>query len=164
LPLPKAVYGRDSTLQTAGKNLADVVLHNGRSTMTARTDDYDEIVRVIQLYIDGFNDNDIRKFEEAFQEDVWIFYSDADGVLHKNLLSESFERWAAPPSWGVVGRLISVTQVGDAAAVQLSLEAPSDKSKSYIDFHNLVRINGVWKITNKTATHGSRQVWSADHS
>jgi hypothetical protein len=164
LPLPKAVYGRDSTLQTAGKNLADVVLHNGRSTMTARTDDYDEIVRVIQLYIDGFNDNDIRKFEEAFQEDVWIFYSDADGVLHKNLLSESFERWAAPPSWGVVGRLISVTQVGDAAAVQLSLEAPSYKSKSYIDFHNLVRINGVWKITNKTATHGSRQVWSADHS
>jgi hypothetical protein len=30
--------------------------------MTARTDDYDQIVRVIQLYIDGFNDNDIRKF------------------------------------------------------------------------------------------------------
>ena len=45
--------------------------------MTARTDDYDEIVRVIQLYIDGFNDNDIRKFEEAFHEDAWIFYSDA---------------------------------------------------------------------------------------
>jgi hypothetical protein len=67
----------DSTLQTAGKNLADVVLHNGRSIMTARTDDYDEIVRVIQLYIDGFNDNDIRKFEEAFHEDAWIFYSDA---------------------------------------------------------------------------------------
>ena len=29
--------------------------------MTARTDDYDEIVRVVQLYIDGFNDNDISK-------------------------------------------------------------------------------------------------------
>jgi hypothetical protein len=55
---------------------------------------------------------------------------------------------------GVVGRFISVTQVGDAAAVQLSWDI--DKSRGYIDFHNLLRINGVWKITNKTATHSDR--------
>jgi len=42
----------------------------------------------------------------------------------------------------------------DSAAVQLSFD--SDKSSGWIDFHNLVRINGVWKITNKTATHSSR--------
>ena len=40
--------------------------------MTARTDDYDEIVRVMQLYIDGFNDNDVSKFKAAFHEDAWI--------------------------------------------------------------------------------------------
>jgi len=34
-------------------------------TMTARTDDYDEIVRFVQLYIDGFNDKDISKFKEV---------------------------------------------------------------------------------------------------
>jgi ketosteroid isomerase-like protein len=124
--------------------------------MTARTDDYDEIVRVVQLYIDGFNDNDITKFKEAFDEDAWIFFIDADGALHKNLISRAFEGWAAPPSWGVVGRTISVTQVGDAAAVQLSWDVASDESRSFIDFHNLLRINGVWKITNKTATHSSR--------
>jgi hypothetical protein len=124
--------------------------------MTARTDDYDEIVRVVKLYIDGFNENDINKFKEAFDEDAWIFFIDADGSLHKDLISERFERWAAPPSLGVVGRIISVTQVGDAAAVQLSWDVASDESKSFIDFHNLLRINGVWKITNKTATHSSR--------
>jgi ketosteroid isomerase-like protein len=122
--------------------------------MTARTDDYDEIVRVVQLYVDAFNDNDVSKFKEAFDEAAWIFYIDADGILHKNLISDSFEQWAAPPSSGVVGRFISVTQVGDAAAVQLSFDA--DKSRGWIDFHNLLRINGVWKITNKTATHSSR--------
>jgi hypothetical protein len=52
-----------------------------------------------------------------------------------------------------VGRFISVTRVGDAAGVQLSWKRGSDE---YIDFHNLLRINGVWKITNKTATHSSR--------
>ena len=29
--------------------------------MTARTDDYDAIVRVVQLYVDAFNENDISK-------------------------------------------------------------------------------------------------------
>ena len=122
--------------------------------MTARTVDYDEIVRVVKLYVDAFNDNDVGKLREAFDADAWIFYIDASGVLHKNLISEDFEKWAAPPSRGVVGRFISVTQVGDAAAVQLSFDA--EKSSGWIDFHNLLRINGVWKITNKTATHSSR--------
>ena len=122
--------------------------------MTARTDDYDAIVRVVGLYVDAFNDNDIGKLREAFHEDAWIFYIDANGVLHKNLISESFEKWAAPPSAGVVGRIMSVTQVGDAATVQLSFDA--DKSSGWIDFHNLLRINGAWKIVNKTATHSSR--------
>jgi hypothetical protein len=121
--------------------------------MPSTTDDYDEIRRVMQLYIDGFNDNDIRKFREAFHEDAWIFFIDADGALHRNLISESFERWAAPPSWGSVARFVSVTQVGDAAAVQLHI---TGRGSEWIDFHNLLRINGVWKITNKTATHSSR--------
>jgi hypothetical protein len=123
--------------------------------MTARTNDHDAIVRVVQLYIDGFNDNDIGKFREAFDENAWIFYVDAEGVLHKNLISDDFERWATPPSSGVVGRFISITQVGDAASVQLSFDY-KDRPDGWIDFHNLNRINGVWKITNKTATHSSR--------
>jgi hypothetical protein len=123
--------------------------------MTERTDDYDAIVRVMRLYIDAFNDNDVSKFRAAFDDDAWIFYIDADGSLHKHPISEDFERWAAPPSWDVVGRIISVIQVGDAAAVHLSFD--SEKSGGgWIDFHHLVRINGAWKITNKTATHCSR--------
>ncbi len=77
--------------------------------MTARTDDYDEIVRVVQLYIDAFNDNDISKLKEAFLEDAWMFYIRADGTLHQSLISANFEQWATPPSSGIVGRFISVT-------------------------------------------------------
>src|SRR5271154_952130 len=109
--------------------------------MTARTDDYDAIVRVMRLYVDAFNDNDIGKLRQAFHEDAWIFYIDANGALHRNLISESFEKWAAPPSAGVVGRIVSVNQVGDAATVQLSFDASA--SSGWIDFHNLLRINGV---------------------
>ena len=48
---------------------------------TATTPDYDEIVRVVQLYVDG-SKGDVNKFKEAFHEDAWIFFTDADGVLH----------------------------------------------------------------------------------
>jgi hypothetical protein len=78
--------------------------------MTARTGDYNDIVRVMQLYIDGFNDNDIRKFEKAFHEDAWIFYSDADGVLHKHLISESFEKVGCAAQLGRRGSI----DLGDA--------------------------------------------------
>jgi Putative lumazine-binding len=124
--------------------------------VTARTDDYDEIVRVVQLYVDGFKDNDINKFKEVFDEDAWMYYIKPDGSLYKDLISKSFEEWASPPSSGIVGRFISVTLVGDAASVQLSFDYTSGRSDGWIDFHNLLRINGVWKITNKSATHSSR--------
>src|SRR5207302_6984305 len=60
----------------------------GGSQMTATMTDYDEIVRVVQLYIDGFNDGDINKFKEAFHENAWIFFTDAEGALHKALLTD----------------------------------------------------------------------------
>ena len=38
-----------------------------------------------------------------------------------------------------------MTQVGDAASVQLSFDYASGGSDGWIDFHNLLRINGIWK-------------------
>jgi hypothetical protein len=129
--------------------------------MPATTPDYDEIVRVVQLYIDGFKDCDAGKFKEAFHEDAWIFFTDAEGVLHQHLISESFEEWAAPPPAHIVGRIISVTQAGDVASVLLGFDNTEDLSESWVDIHALLRIDGVWKITNKSATHSSRAAWAA---
>jgi hypothetical protein len=130
------------------------------TTRPATTPDYDEIVRTVQLYIDGFNDCDIAKFKEAFHEDAWIFFTDAKGVLHRDLLTNRFEEWATPPAANYAGRIISVTQAGDVANVLLGCDYVPDLPDSWVDFHNLLRIDGVWKITNKTATHSSRAAWA----
>jgi hypothetical protein len=126
---------------------------------TATTPDYDGIVRVVQLYIDGFQ-GDVDKFKEAFHEDALIFFTDADGVLHKSLLTDCFEAWAASKEH-IVGRVISVTQAGDVASVLLGFDNPAGLSASWVDFHSLLRIDGIWKITNKTATHSSRAAWAS---
>ena len=128
------------------------------TTTTATTPDYDEIVRVVQLYFDGWK-GDVNKFKEAFHEEAWIFFTDADGVLHNGLLADRFERWAAGNRL-MEGRVIAVTQAGDVASVLLGLDNPADPSDSWVDMHALLRLNGVWKITNKTATHSSRAAWA----
>ena len=129
------------------------------ATAISTTPDYDAIVRTVQLYIDGFNDGDIAKFQAAFYEDAWIFFTDAAGTLHKDRLSNCFEEWAAGAQAGpvhIVGRVLSVTQAGDVASVLLGFDNLIDRSSCWVDTHALLRIDGVWKIMNKTATHRSR--------
>ncbi len=113
--------------------------------------DYDAIVRTIHLYVDGFNKHDASKFREAFHNDAWIFVIREDGRLDKWLLGdETFQRWAREDSDPILPRIFSVNQMGDVANVLLGF------GDEWVDFHNLARIEGVWKITNKTATHSSR--------
>jgi Putative lumazine-binding len=120
--------------------------------MAITISDYDNIVATVRLYIDGFNEHDAKKFKEAFHEDAQLFYTDENGTLHVHHLDdEIFDLWASP---GVVDhvelRIISVAQMGDVASVALGWD------HDYFDFHALVRSDGVWKITNKTASHSSR--------
>ena len=70
------------------------------------------------------------------------------------------------PGRQVHGRIITVTQAGDVPAALLGFDdasgAPDPVLRSWVDFHTLPRVNGVWKITNKTATHATRWAWAAD--
>jgi hypothetical protein len=124
--------------------------------MVPRAPDYDEIVLVVQLYVDGFNESSVDKFKEAFHEDAWIFFTDPEGGLHKHLIRDEFEGWATPPKPRISGRIVSVTQAGDVANVLLGFDSANGPSDSWVDYHSLIRVDGVWKITNKTATHHSR--------
>jgi len=123
---------------------------------TTRAPDYDEIVRVVHLYTEAFNSGDLTMLEEAFHEDAWIFFTHPDGSLFKSRISDCFEQWVTPPQDRISGRIITVTQAGDIANVLLGFDDVDEPSNSWVDLHNLIRVDGVWKITNKTATHTSR--------
>jgi ketosteroid isomerase-like protein len=121
----------------------------------ADASDRAEILHAIGLYVDGFNDGDASKFTEAFHEDAWIFYTDAEGRLHRQLIAEAFDAWAAERR-PITGRILCVTQAGDIASVLLDFDDADEPTNRWVDLHALVRVAGVWKITNKTATHRSR--------
>jgi hypothetical protein len=129
-------------------------------TATTSAPDYDQIVRVVRLYVDGFNDGDVEKFKQAFHEDAWIFFTNRDGSLDRGRIADAFKAWAAQGAH-VASRIISVTQAGDIASVLLGFDNADDLTNGWVDLHALLRIDGVWKITNKTATHCSRAAWAA---
>jgi hypothetical protein len=118
--------------------------------MTPDLEDYDGIVATMQAYIDGWNKSDPENFKRAFHEDAWLFYIDEAGTLYKWLLDDrTFEEWAGEDT-DVELRILSVQQMGDAASVALAC------GDEWFDFHNLLKIDREWKITNKTASHKSR--------
>lgn len=122
------------------------------------TPDHDEIVRVVQLYIDGFQ-GDIEKLSDAFHEDAWIFAIDAEGALGKGLVSDRFERWAASHR-PVRGRVIQVIQAGEVASVLLGFDNTEELADSWVDVLALLKRDGTWKITHKSAVHSSRAAWA----
>jgi hypothetical protein len=123
---------------------------------TITTTDYDDIVATVSLYIDGWNERDVEKYKSAFHPKAWMFYTGHDGVFHEMPLEEKlFRSWANRADNGDKGdnvelRILSVAQMGDAAAVALAF------GDEWLDFHSLARVDGVWKITNKTACHRTR--------
>ena len=124
--------------------------------------DRDQIVRVAQLYIDGFNEADGEKLREAFHPDAWIAFTDKAGDLHSHRIYDGIDDWGPDPGDPpIYGRIISVTQAGDVASVLLGFDWTPDPADGWVDIHSLLRLDGSWKIMNKTATHASRAGWAA---
>lgn len=126
---------------------------SGQSFQPGDAPDRDEIIRVMHLYTDSWGPGDPAPFKEAFRDDAWMIFLEADGTPVKARIWDEIDRWSKLPG-GVHCRIISVIQAGDIANVLLGFD--TDGPDDWVDLHNLIRIDGVWKITNKTAVHRSR--------
>jgi hypothetical protein len=116
----------------------------------AATAEYDEIARVVQLYVDGMGQGDVDKLTEAFHPDSRMFGLES-GDRFENVPIAEFIDFAStmPADTGdYQGRIVSVTQVGNAAVALVVVDGAYG-DVSYADFLSLLRVLGVWKIVNK---------------
>lgn len=128
------------------------------ATIIGDAPEIDEIKRVVQLYVDGFQCGR-EKLEEAFHKDAWIFVLDAEGALATDLISDRFERWANSRR-AVKSRFIAVAQAGEVASVLLGFDNSDNLEDSWVDVIALLKVDGTWQITNKTAAHSTRAAWA----
>ncbi len=116
-------------------------------------DDYDAICRVLQLCTEGEAKGDVGKLREAFHADARMFGSLA-GTRYDVPIAELFElAESAPADTGTYrSRVLSVQQTGDAAVAVVAEEGYWG-SISFIDYFQLARIDGDWKIVCKLFAH-----------
>jgi hypothetical protein len=122
--------------------------------LTETTTDSAAIAIAVQQYVDGASSGDVAKLREAFHPDAWMFGS-LGGQRVDMPIEQMFELVASQPmntDGSYSARVTAVEHVGDAATATLE-ETGCWGAVSFVDFFALARIDGSWKIVNKTFAH-----------
>jgi hypothetical protein len=127
--------------------------NEGNTGVADVVSDYDAIHRVLQLCTEGEAKGDVGKLREAFHPDARMFGTLA-GERYDVPIEELFElAQSAPADTGNYrSRVLSVQQTGDAA-VGVVAEEGYWGTVSFIDYFQLARIEGDWKIVCKLFEH-----------
>jgi hypothetical protein len=108
-------------------------------------------VGAVQLYIDGVATGDAAKLEQAFHQDARM-YGAVDGQRYDIPISEMIKMIESQPANAdgtFRASVEAVAEEGDAAIVTIE-EYGFWGALSFVDYFSLARIDGSWKIVNKT--------------
>ncbi len=111
-------------------------------------------VGAVQLYVDGVAKGDAAALEQAFNKGAWM-YGAMGGQRLDMPIAEMITMIAAKPAdvnGSFKATVRSAEEVGDAALVVLE-EQGFWGALSFVDNFSLARIDGSWKIVNKTFAH-----------
>jgi hypothetical protein len=126
--------------------------------MTQTIDELDAITQVVQLYIDGAA-GDIAKLRAAFEADARM-YGHIGKVQHAMPITGFIDMVAgakaplAGPRYKA--KIVSIHATGDAGVAVLAEQ--DYLGCDFIDYFSLARIDGQWKIVNKTYAHTGGQL------
>ncbi len=116
----------------------------------------DEAVRaVVSRYLHGLKFNDVSSLRSAFWPDAKLFFVKKDGSLGQLSQEQWYAMFASSAGKEEEGdlRIVSTDISGDAASVKVIETYPKS---IYIDYLNLLRLNGKWTIVNKIYTSRPR--------
>jgi hypothetical protein len=122
--------------------------------MATTAQETDQITRAVNLYIEGVGDGDAAKLRMAFHPDARMWGSMA-GQRYDEPISELIALVAEKPAnvdGSFQARVTSLEQTDDAASATVA-EERFWGTVSFVSFFSLARIDGTWKIVNKTFVH-----------
>ena len=119
-----------------------------------QTKEREAIETAVQQYIDGASKGDPAKLDQAFHAQAAMFGS-VGGQRYDMTIPQLAEMVAGQPldsDGSFRARITSLEQEGDIARVRLE-EDGCWGALSFVDYFTLAKVDGVWKIVNKTFTH-----------
>ncbi|RNC92700.1 MAG: hypothetical protein ED555_06410 [Allomuricauda sp.] len=116
------------------------------TAVQAQNSDYENVAQTVNYYLDGGTNNDYATLKKAFHENATMKYIADDGYKEVNALEFFSGMDASKPMQNRKTRIANITVSGHAASARLEIEYPTF---SFIDYMNLLKIDGEWKIVNK---------------
>ena len=106
-----------------------------------------------KLCLDGEASGDVAKLKEAFHQDARMF-GDLAETRYDVPIQTLFNMSAQDPAdtGNYRSRILSIRQLGDVATATVAEEGYWG-TVSFVDLLSLCRIEGSWKIVNKTFAH-----------
>lgn len=113
---------------------------------SAQESDYQLVEQTVNYYLEGGTNNDFETLKKAFHENATMKFIGKEGYREVNAL-EFFGNGMKPgPKQDRKTRIADITISGNAANARLEIEYPTF---TFIDFMNLLKIDGEWKVVNK---------------
>jgi Putative lumazine-binding len=119
--------------------------------MTDRMDDLEAVAALVQMYVDGAARADVELLREAFLESARMYGYEKD--VHLDVpIQDFFDEVASlpVPGPGFRSHVVSMNIVGDAGVAVLAED--DYQGMNYVNFFSLVKLEGRWRIANKTFT------------
>lgn len=116
------------------------------TTTMAQETDYDLVAKTVNYYLEGGTNNDYETLKKAFHKTATMKYITKDGYKEVNALEFFSGMDASKPKQMRRTRIEDITISGHAANARLEIEYPTFV---FVDFMNLLKIDGEWKVVNK---------------
>ena len=125
--------------------------------IASRTRDPQEgaVRAVVETYLHGLKFNDVPSLRTAFWPDAKLLFVNRNGSLGQLSQEEWYRMFAGSAGKEEAGdlRIASVDITDNAASVKVIETYPKSV---YVDYLNLLRLNGKWIVVNKIYTSRAR--------
>lgn len=112
---------------------------------SAQKSDYALVEQTVNYYLDGGTNNDFETLKKAFHETATMRYI-GEAYTEVNALEFFGSRMKPGPAQNRKTRIAYINVTGHAASARLEIEYPTF---TFIDYMNLLKIEGEWKIVSK---------------
>ena len=115
-------------------------------TTLAQQSDYAQVEKTVSYYLDGGTNNDFETLKKAFHETATMKFIRNGEYKEVNAI-EFFKNAVKPgPKQNRDTRIAYINVTGDVASAKLEIDY---ETFSFIDYMNLIKIDGEWKVVNK---------------
>ena len=116
------------------------------TNLFAQDSDYTQIEKIVSYYLDGGTNNDFETLKKAFHKDATMKFIRNGEYKEVNAIDFFKKAIKAGPKQNRKTRIAYINVMGNVASTKLEIDY---ETFSFIDYMNLIKINGEWKVVSK---------------